>query len=101
MACALSRVMKHTKITPFLIFAFLALPSAFDCRSPDAMAGDNMETQVQDSGTDVKTATKKDVRKLKRGARKATGQDSAAKDLGDHVNDSVDDAKGSVEKASH
>jgi hypothetical protein len=49
----------------------------------------------------MKTATKKNVRKMKRGARKATGQDSTAKDLGDHVNDSIDDAKGSLEKASH
>jgi hypothetical protein len=87
-------------MTPFLFSALLALPTAFNFCSI-AMAGDNMETQVQDAGTDTKTATKKNVRKLKRGVRKATGQDTTAKDVGDHVNDSVDDVKGSLEKAQH
>jgi wobble nucleotide-excising tRNase len=92
--------MTNTKMTLFLFFAFLTLPTAFESGLV-AMAGENMETQVQNSGTDMKTATKKNIRKLKRGARKATGQDSAAKDLGDHVNDSVDNVKGSLEKVSH
>ncbi len=92
--------MKKITLAPFLFFAFLVFGSAFDSQSV-AMAGDNMETQVQNAGTDLNTGTKKAVRKVKRQARKATGQDSTLKDAGDHIHDSVDDVKGSVEKAKH
>jgi hypothetical protein len=81
-------------------FAFSALSGAFGSHFL-AVASDNAETQVQDAGTDLKTGTNKNVRKVKRGMRKATGQDSIVKDAGDHVNDSVDDVKGSLEKANH
>jgi hypothetical protein len=93
-------IMKKTNLTPFVIVAFVSLTSAFGSYSV-ARASDNAETRVQDAGTDANTSAKKTVRKVKRGVRKATGQDTGMKDMGDHVNDSVDDAKGALEKAKH
>jgi len=92
--------MNKINLIPVLFFAVSALSCVFDSHSV-AMASDNVETQIQDAGTDVKTATKKAVRTIKRGIRKATGHDTAKEDAVDHVNDSIDHVEGSLEKISH
>ena len=92
--------MKKTTFALALVLTFSLSRSVFDS-ALEAIASDNLDSQAKDAGTDTKTGTKKAVRKVKRGARKVTGQDNVIKDAGDHVKDFGDDVKGSAEKAKH
>ncbi len=65
-------------------------------------ADDNtISKQTADKIDDAKTDTTKSVRKLKRTARKATGTDTAVKDVKDKASDVGDDAKNTVNKATN
>jgi len=55
--------------------------------------------QIKDKAGDVKTETKKAVRKAKRKARNATGHGSVTKDMKDKANDIGDDISNDADKA--
>ena len=59
---------------------------------------DDAETQAKNKAEDVKTDTKKTVRKGKKQVRKATGTDTTAKDAKDTANDAKDDAADAATK---
>ncbi len=66
-----------------------------------AHADDTTTTEkVENKAGDVKTGAKKDGRAMKRKARKATGTDTAGKDVKDKANDVKDDANNAVDKAT-
>ena len=59
------------------------------------------KTSVKNAAEDVKTDTKKGVRKMNRKGRKIMGTDNLGKDAKDQVNDWGDDAKGAHNKAKN
>jgi hypothetical protein len=64
-------------------------------------AADDAETQTKNAASDAQTGTKKEARKAKKSVRKATGNDNAAKDVGDSAANAKDDAANAAQKAKN
>jgi len=79
----------------FLFFALLTIAQ------PHSFADESPGTATKNTAEDAKAGTKKTVRKAKRQVRKATGNDTAAKDVRDKVNDVSDDTEKNVNKAKN
>lgn len=57
--------------------------------------------KIENKAGDIKTDAKKTGRKVRREARKATGQDSVIKDAKDKVHDASDDVSNAAKKAKN
>ena len=64
-----------------------------------SFADESTTEKVQNTGTDIKRDTKKNVRKMKRRIRKATGNDTVGKDIKDGANDLGDTIDAAATKA--
>ena len=95
----LGSVWNQLKLRKLLMIPTLSLLTLVSASSVVTFADESTSDQIKDTGTNVKRDSKKGVRKFKRKARQATGNDSVGKDIKDGVNDVGDDIGAASEKA--